>query len=586
MSFHGPDPLPAPEEPVSTGLFRRVVVYGLCLVALGLLAWRAVDLQVTDGDFLQGQGVARHERSVKMPAHRGRILDRHGQPLAVSAPVESVWAIPHELRANAERLPELARALGVSLKFLRKRAASGRQFVYLRRHMVPEDADRVTALEVGGVHTLREYRRFYPAGEATSHLLGFTNIDDAGQEGVELVFDDWLAGVPGQRRVIKDRLGRVIGHLGVDREPRPGRDLVLSIDHRIQYLAYRELKAAVRANKAKSGAAVVLDPHTGELLAAVNQPAFNPNNRRRLNPGQMRNRAFTDQFEPGSTMKPLTILAGLTSGQYQPDTEIDTRPGWYTVTGKKVQDDRNFGVIDVAGVIKHSSNVGASKISLSLERSHVARVYQSAGLGEQTGSGFPGESGGTLRSWRDWRPIEQATMSFGYGLSVTAVQLARAYAMIASDGVLRPVTLMKRDAAEEAEGHSVFRAGDVRRVRAMMEAVVGPEGTGYRARVPGYRVAGKTGTVHKSTAQGYAEDRYVSVFAGMAPAANPRFVMVVMIDDPGAGEHYGGRVAAPVFAKVAAGALRILNVKPDMPVQAGPLLPPDALADADGEASS
>ncbi|MGB0712646.1 MAG: peptidoglycan D,D-transpeptidase FtsI family protein [Gammaproteobacteria bacterium] len=586
MSFQPPEPLPAADGPAPTGLFRRVVVYAMCLLALGLLGWRAVDLQVTDGDFLQGQGVARHERSVKMPAHRGRILDRHGQPLAVSAPVESVWAIPHELRSNAERLPELAKALGVSLKFLRKRAASGRQFVYLRRHMVPEDAGQVMALKVRGVHTLREYRRFYPAGEATSHLLGFTNIDDAGQEGVELVFDDWLAGSPGQRRVIKDRLGRVIGHLGVDEEPRPGRDLNLSIDHRIQYLAYRELKAAVNANKAKSGAAVVLDPRTGEILAAVNQPAFNPNNRRRLNAGQMRNRAFTDQFEPGSTMKPLTILAGLTSGRYQPDTVIDTRPGWYTVTGKKVQDDRNFGVIDVAGVIKHSSNVGASKISLSLERSHVAHVYQSAGLGEQTGSGFPGESSGTLRTWRDWRPIEQATMSFGYGLSVTAIQLARAYAMIAADGVLRPVTLVKRDRADEMNGQSVFRAGDVRRVRAMMEAVVGPEGTGFRARVPGYRVAGKTGTVHKSTAQGYAEDRYVSVFAGMAPAANPRFVMVVMIDDPSAGEHYGGRVAAPVFAKVAAGALRILNVKPDMPVQAGPLLPPAALDESDAEASS
>ena len=562
----------APERRLGTRGFRRGVVYACCAVAAAVLVWRAFDLQWNQGDFLQGQGVARHERVVAMPTYRGRVLDRHGSPLAVSAAVESVWAIPGVLRNQQAHLPMLAKRLNVSPEKVKQKAESGRQFVYLRRHMIPERADEVMALGLEGVRTLREYRRYYPAAEVAAQVLGFTNIDDAGQEGLELAFESWLSAEPGQRRVIKDRLGHMVGDLGVEREPRPGRDLRLSLDLRIQYLAYRELKAAVEKHRAIGGMAVVADPNSGELLAVVNQPSFNPNDRSRFEADTSRNRVFTDLFEPGSLIKPLTVLAALGSGEFRPDTEVDTTPGFYSVSGKTIKDLRNYGKIDVTGVITHSSNVGAGKLALAMDKKHFARTLRNAGLGDRTGSGFPGELPGLLRSWETWRPIEQATQSYGYGLSVTAAQIVRAYALLAADGVLRPLTFLRAD--EPAAGERRFPADDVRRVRAMMETVVGPEGTGRRARVPGYDVAGKTGTVHKNIDGAYAEDRYVALFAGMAPARNPRLVMVVMIDEPAAGEYFGGRVAAPVFARVMAGALRLLNVAPTRQAEPGPFRPP------------
>ena len=557
---------------IETNRFRRGVAYAACLAAVGVLLWRAVDLQWNEGGFLQDQGAARHERVVVLPTHRGRILDRHGVPLAISAPMASVWAIPGVLRDQKAQFPELAKRLGVSRGFIEKRAAADGGFVYLRRQMIPEDADRVLALGLNGVKTQREYRRYYPAAESAAQVLGFTNIDDAGQEGLELAFESWLTGEPGQRRVIKDRLGRVIGDLGIEREPRPGRDLRLSLDRRIQYLAYRELKAAVRKHRAKGGMAVIADPNSGELLAVVNQPSFNPNHRLRSRTDAFRNRVFTDLFEPGSTLKPLTVLAALGSGDFRPDSEIDTTSGVHAVSGHPIKDLRDYGRIDVTGVITHSSNVGAAKLALAVGREPFAQTLRRAGLGHGTRSGFPGERVGVLRNWRDWRPIEHATQAFGYGLSVTAAQLVRAYAMLAADGVVRPLTLLRADAP--VAGERRFPAADARRVRAMMETVVGPEGTGRAARIPGYTAAGKTGTVYKHVDGGYAEDRYLALFAGIAPARNPRLVMVVLIDEPNAGEHVGGRVAAPVFARVMAGALRLLNAPPTPPQTPKPFRPP------------
>ena len=572
----------APERRAGTHGFRRGVVYVCCAAAAGVLVWRSFDLQWNEGDFLQGQGVARHERVVAMPTYRGRVLDRHGSPLAVSAAVASVWAIPGVLKDQRAHFPALAKRLDMDLGDVRGRSQSDRQFVYLRRHMIPERADEVMALGVEGVRTLREYRRYYPVAEVAAQVLGFTNIDDAGQEGLELAFESWLSAEPGLRRVIKDRLGRVTGDLGVERAPRPGRDLRLSLDLRIQYLAYRELKAAVEKNRATGGMAVVVDPRSGELLAVVNRPSFNPNDRSRFKAETLRNRAFTDLFEPGSIVKPLTVLAALTSGRFHPDTEVDTSPGFYSVSGKSIKDLRNYGTIDVTGVITHSSNVGAGKLALAMDKAHFAATLRKAGLGDSTGSGFPGERSGLLRPWETWRPIEQATQAYGYGLSATAAQIARAYAMLAADGVLRPLTFLRVD--KPAEGERVFPAADARRVRAMMETVVGPEGTGRRARVPGYGVAGKTGTVHKHVAGEYAQDRYVALFAGMAPARNPSLVMVVMLDEPTAGEYFGGRVAAPVFARVMAGALRLLNAPPTLREEPGPFRPPLMARAASAEA--
>jgi len=547
---------------------RRLLLGGLMLCGFAVLAARSAQLQLVDREFLQGQADARHLRVVQVAAHRGMITDRNGEPLAISTPVQSVWVNPGELVASRNELSQLARLLGLDADSVRSLLGQrqGREFVYLRRHLSPDRAQQVADLEWPGVYLQREYRRYYPAGEVASHLVGFTNIDDEGQEGLELAFNDWLSGEAGAKRVIKDGRRHIIENVENIRSARPGKDLKLSIDRRIQYLAYRELKAAVRQHGARSGSAVVLDNRSGEVLAQVNQPSFNPNNRKRLKADRMRNRAVTDVFEPGSTMKPFVIATALETGRYAVGTRIDTSPGLFQVGIHTIRDMHDYGTLDLTGVIRKSSNVAASKIALALEPEDFWQGLSAAGFGIATASGFPGEADGYLADFHRWRDIERATLAYGYGLSVTSMQLAQAYSVFANDGYRVPVTLLQRE--QPAEQRKVYSPRVARAVRKMMEAVVKKDGTAPQAAVQGYRVAGKTGTVHKSVAGGYADDRYLSVFAGMAPASRPRLVVVVMIDEPSNGEHYGGKVAGPVFSKVMAGALRLLNATPD----AAPLL--------------
>ncbi len=542
---------------------RRWLIIVLLVAGMVVMLWRAVDLQIVRQDFLRDHGDARSVRVVDIPAHRGMIIDRHGEPLAISTPVQSLWTTPRKLLESGADLGPLARLLGMQerelLTHLRDRI--GREFVYLKRHAEPDLEQQIMALDLPGVYREQEYRRYYPAAEVMGHVIGFTNVDDQGQEGLELAYDEWLQGTPGRKRVLKDRLGRVVENIESLKAPDPGRTLELSIDLRIQYLAYRELKLAVTQNRARSGSLILMDAGSGEILAMVNQPSYNPNNRGGLKSANIRNRGVTDVFEPGSTMKPFTVAAALESGRYRFDTRIDTRPGFYKVGQHVIRDIRNYGMIDVATVIKKSSNVGASKIALSLEPAHIWNFLSSLGFGQPTGSGFPGESSGKLDGYNNWSDVELATMSFGYGLSVTALQLTQAYAALAADGVLRPVSILRQ--ARAVDGVPVMSTGSARQVRKMMQAVVAADGTGKLAAVEGYHVAGKTGTVHKFTRGGYAEDRYLSLFAGMVPAANPRLVMVVMIDEPAGEKYYGGLVAAPVFSRVMSGALRLMNIPPD-----------------------
>ncbi len=543
---------------------RRLVVLGLFLSGIALLAVRAVELQVFKHDFLQQKGNARQIRVVEIPAHRGMILDRLGEPLAISTPVDSIWANPTRVSHQPEDIQALAQLLGTSEKSLLSMldAHPGRRFVYLKRHMTPEQAQQIAALNIHGIGVQREYRRYYPMGEIFGHVLGFTDIDDNGQEGIELAYNDWLTGKPGSKRVVKEGRGKVINVVDLIKAAHPGQDLRLSIDSRIQYLAYRELKAAVEANDAESGSVVVLDPRTGEVLAMVNQPFFNPNNRRQFQGRRYRNRAVKDLFEPGSTAKPFTISAALESGQFKPTTLIDTSPGRYKVSGYPIKDVRNYGVIDLATVISKSSNVGASKVALKIPKETLWDVFQKVGFGQPTGSGFPGEAAGVLRDYSLWYPLDQATLAFGYGFSVTPLQLAEAYSVIASDGMHRPVSFLQQT-GDDIEGERVLKPETCQAVRKMMQKVVQPQGTGFRAVVEGYRVAGKTGTVRKAQRGGYSTDRYVSVFAGMVPAETPRLVAVVVINEPKAGKYYGGEVAAPVFSRIMSEALRQLNVPPD-----------------------
>lgn len=541
---------------------RRAALACVLGTAVLLLAWRATDLQTMHKQFLQGQGDARYLRTVTVAAHRGMITDRRGEPLAISTPVDSVWANPQMLLAAPEQHAALGKLLDLNERHLRGylQARAEREFVYLKRRVSPDLAQRVMALNAPGVALQREYRRYYPAGEVTAQLLGFTGVDDTGQEGLELAFDNWLQGKEGAKRVIKDRLGRVIEDVESLRVPRPGRDLRLSVDKRIQYLVYRELKSALAEHRAQSGAAVILDAQSGEVLAMVNLPAYNPNNLDEARGARLRNRAVTDSFEPGSTIKPFTIAAALEAGLYRADTAIDTAPGFFKVSGKDIRDLHNYGRIDVAGVIQKSSNVGAAKIALSLPPERLWRTFSSAGLGQVTGSGFPGEVSGVLRPYQKWHEIERATLSFGYGVSVTLLQLAQAYSVLANDGVLKPVSFVS---GARSEPRAVLSPATAQSVRAMMERVTGEGGTALLARVPGYRVAGKTGTVRKLTAHGYSEDHYLSLFAGMVPASRPRLVMAVVINEPAGDQYYGGQVAAPIFARVMAGSLRLLNVAPD-----------------------
>jgi len=549
--------------PHYNGRLRFVlVILGL---ASTLLMWRMVDLHVFNREFLQDQGDARALRVVEVPAHRGMITDRHGEPLAISTPVESVWANPKELAAARDRWKTLARVLELQPRALEQMLAKRqeREFVYLRRHITPELAQKVMALEIPGVALQREYRRYYPAGAVFAHVVGFTNIDDAGQEGVELLHNAWLKGTPGSKRVIKDRLGRIVENVESISEPRPGQDLRLALDRGIQYLAYRELKAAVQRSQARAGSAVVLDVSTGEVLAMVNQPAYNPNNRGGLSSERMRNRTVTDVFEPGSTIKPFTVAAALESGQFRPDTTIDTGSGFLRINSRlTVRDVHNYGRIDVSRVLQKSSNVGAATMALAIKPQQLWDMFSRVGLGSVTASSFPGEVSGLLTDYGRWRETERATLSYGYGLSVTALQLAQAYAALAADGRLHGATLLPAG-SDVLDERQVMRPHIAQQIRDMLELAVGKDGTGSRAAVPGYRVGGKTGTARKVTAGGYTEDRYMALFAGFAPATSPRLAMVVVIDEPQGSEYYGGQVAAPVFGRVMSGALRLLDVAPD-----------------------
>ncbi len=542
----------------------RLVLGALVLIAVALVA-RAVDLQLLDEGFLEGQGDARFTRVAKLSAIRGGIYDRNGEPLAASTPVDTVWANPPEVMSAADQIPRLAEALNRDKKWLTQVITSNldREFVYLVRHMRPSDATQVAELKIPGVYLLREYQRFYPAGEVTGHLLGFTKkYDDIGQEGLELAYDRWLGAQAGAKRVIQDRYGRTVEDVESIRAPRPGEDLITSIDLRIQYLAYRELKAAVQEQQAKGGSVVVLDVDTGEVLAMVNQPAYNPNDRDQVAASRYRNRAATDIFEPGSSIKPFVAAAGIASGRFHPSTIIDTSPGFVRVGIKNIPDKHNLGPISLTTVIAKSSNVGMTKMAMTLPPQAMHEMLRAFGFGEVTGSGFPGESAGLLYDASHWRKIEQATISYGYGLSVTPLQLARAYAILGAGGVRRPVTLRRVDGP--VPGERVIDERVANELLQMMESVVSQDGaTGYRAALVGYRVAGKTGTAWTADAGGYSSDRYKASFGGVVPASHPRLAAIVVIDEPGGKLFYGGDVAAPVFANVMAGALRLLGVPPD-----------------------
>jgi cell division protein FtsI (penicillin-binding protein 3) len=549
--------------PASPLALRLHFILGLLILAAVALAARAVDLQLMDHGFLTEQGDARYSRVAEITAHRGTITDRYGEPLAVSTPVDSVWVNPQELTQSADQLPRLARALERDPQTLARHVTSNldREFLYLARHLEPEQAARIKALGIPGVYTLREYRRYYPASEVTGHLLGFTSIDDAGQEGLELAYDHWLAGEDGAKRVIQDRYGRVVEDVESIRTARPGKDLVLSLDLRIQYLAYRELKRALIENRARAGSLVVLDIASGEVLAMVNQPAFNPNDREQLAVGRYRNRAATDIFEPGSSIKPFVMAAALASGRMHDDSVIDTAPGFVKVGIKVIEDKHNLGSINLSTILAKSSNVGMAKIALQLEPQQIWNTLDAFGFGQVSTSGFPGESAGLLTNYSHWRPIGIATLAYGYGLSVTPLQLAHAYATLGSGGVARPLTFLRVD--QPPGGERVLDEHVARSLVRMLESVITPEGTGIQAALAGYRVAGKTGTAWKATAGGYSTDKYMSVFAGVVPASAPRLAAVVVIDEPGGTKYYGGDVAAPVFAGVLSGALRLMAIAPD-----------------------
>ena len=532
------------------------------LAVMVVLAWRAVDLHILEREFLQAQADARHLRTVSLSAHRGIITDRRGRPLAVSTPVDSVIANPKQLMATVPDLTPLAQALDIKPKRLRKllNQNAEREFLYLRRHVTPVEGQRVAQLNLPGIDLQREYKRYYPDAEVAAHVLGFTDIDDVGQEGLERAYDDWLRGKPGKKRVLKDRYGHVIEDLGYVSEPQAGNDLQLSIDRRLQYLAYRELKRAVKQHKARSGSLVMLDAKSGEVLAMVNQPAFNPNDRSSMRGDWYRNRAVTDVFEPGSTLKPFTVAAALESGLFKADSKIDTAPGYWRIGASTIRDTINYGVIDLPTLIQKSSNIGASKLALTMSAEQLWGTLDAFGFGEVSGSGLQGESAGVLgEPWR-WRDIERATIAFGYGVAVTPLQLARAYSVIADEGRLKQVSFLKID--EAPIGKRVLSPTTVTEIRSMLTKVVLPGGTGTLAAVPGYQVAGKTGTVKKAVNGVYGSDHYLSVFAGMAPADDPRLVTVVLIDEPSTGEYYGGKVAAPVFSAVTEGALRLLGIVP------------------------
>ncbi len=547
-------------EPAQFRLRTRILAGFLVFAALALFG-RSVKLQVLDQEFLAEQGDMRSARVAVMPAHRGTIFDRNGEPLAVSSPVDTIWVNPPEIAETSDGIGKLARALKRNRQWLEQRITSNldREFLYVARHMEPAEADKIKRLEIPGMYLMREYRRYYPNAEVTGHVLGFTNLDEAGQEGLELEYDQALAGRDGRKRVIQDGRGRIVQNVESIRAPVPGEDLHTSIDLRVQYLAYRELKAALREHRARAGSVIVIDVTTGEVLAMVNQPSFNPNDRQQYDAARYRNRAVTDIFEPGSSIKPLIVAAALSSGRFTPESKIDTTP--FYVGPKRIEDKRFLGTIDVGEVLSRSSNVGMSKMALQLDRQQMYDTLSKLGIGEVSASGFPGESAGHLPSVEHWGNVGVATMSYGYGLSVTPLQLAQAYATFGAEGLHRPVTFRRVDQAPA--GERVLSKKISRDLIGLLELAVGTEGTGIKASVPGYRVAGKTGTAWTAIPGGYSTDRYRAVFAGLVPASQPRLAVVVMIEEPTGKLYYGGDVSAPVFSAVTSGALRLMSVAPD-----------------------
>jgi len=555
--------------------WRAHFLVGLLALAAVALVCRAVDLQLFEYAFLSKQGDARFTRVVEIAAHRGTITDRYGEPLAVSTPVDSIWVNPRQIASARGQIARLAGALGLDREELLRRISSNldRDFLYVARQCQPAEAARIKALGIPGVYLSREYRRYYPAGEVTGQLIGFTNVDDQGQAGLELAYDPSLTGIDGEKRVIQDRYGRVVQDIESIRPARPGRDLVLSIDLRIQYLAYRALKEQVAEQKASSGAMVVIDIATGEVLAMVDQPAFNPNDREQMRQALYRNRAVTDVYEPGSSIKPFFVAAGLISGRYDDRSIIDTSPGFIKVGSHVFTDEHDLGPVDIAMILAKSSNVGMAHLALSLPPELIWATLRGFGFGQLASSGYPGESAGLLAPLHTWRPIDIATMSHGYGISVTTLQLAHAYATVGALGITRPISFLRVDTAPE--GTPVMNPVLCRELLAMMRSVTSMEGTAPLAAIPGYTVSGKTGTAWKADAGSYEQHHYVSIFAGVAPASTPRLAAAVMINDPRNGIHMGGDVSAPVFAKVVGRALRLMAVAPDEPVQ-----PPEDLRTA------
>lgn len=552
----------ASKVPVKLPVWRRRLLLAAILAGFVALTGRAVYLQGSKREFLQQEGDARYSRNLKLAAHRGMILDRNGEPLAMSSPVETIWASPPDVKINDAQLKQLARLLGLENKVLQTKLANQKKdFVYIKRRISPELASSVMQLGIPGVFMQREYRRFYPGAEMMAHVVGFADIDENGKEGIELASNAMLSGKAGSRRVIKDRQGRIVEDLEAVKVPQDGKDVILSIDKKIQYLAYRELSRGVLENKALAGSIVVLDAKTGEVLAMANMPTYNPNSPVGT-PAKLRNRAIVDMFEPGSTLKPFTVASAIEVGNVTPETMIQTSPGYISIGPATIRDAHPQGLLSVAQVIQKSSNVGAAKMALALDRKTMWNFYSQVGFGHITNIGFPGEARGRLRDFKTWRPIEQATMSYGHGISLTLLQLARAYTVFANEGEVKPVSMFKQ--MDVPVGEQVFSPTTANNVKDMLELVVQPGGTALKAQVPGYRVAGKTGTAHKPGVGGYEAHKYVSSFVGMAPASKPRLIVAVMVDEPSNGQYYGGSVAAPIFSRVMGESLRMLSVPQDM----------------------
>ncbi|WAW11129.1 penicillin-binding protein 2 [Oxalobacter vibrioformis] len=553
-----------PELKVKLSKWRsHIVLFFLFFIFMCLIA-RALWLQVLSTEFLQKQGESRYARTLELPATRGKITDRDGTVLASSIPVRAIWAIPDDVLSQPkEKLGELAKMLGMSEKNLRARLDSDRAFVYLKRQVEMDVADAILKLGIKGIHTRKEYKRYYPEGEVMSHIVGFTNVEDIGQEGMELASQKVLSGTIGSRRVIKDRLGNIVEDLRAIKEPRDGSDLVLSIDSSIQYIAFKQLQEAVTLHKAKAGAVVVLDIQSGEVLALANLPSYNPNDRRQLKGVSLRNRALTDTYEPGSTLKPFTVALALEKGKVTPQTKIQTAPGKLVIGDATIGDAHAHGLLSVSQVIEKSSNVGTAKLALDMKAKEMWEMFTALGFGQQPEFGFPGTTAGRVRPYKSWRPIEQATMSYGHGISVSLMQVARSYMIFARNGDMVPLSLARVD--DMPVGQQIISEKTAKAVRNMLEMASGPGGTAPRSQVPGYRVAGKTGTTHKIEGGKYV-NKYVASFVGFAPASNPRIIVAVMIDEPSNGQHYGGMVAAPVFSRIVANTLRTMNVTPDSSV--------------------